>query len=192
MTVFIITVVVVLFIVILTGRKNNKATHQQQEKQKQQPKPKHDPLYIERMEMLKQLAEQRGDTEAVRAIIEDRYDELAESRAIKKQAATAPSFASYSFNIAGINFRHGISEYVGKSEGVLKPQPTNRHDPNAIAVYSYDNHHLGYIPADETDDVRNLHLRFPIPVAVQIEECYDSTDHRFFVGTVTIKVKSKI
>ena len=63
---------------------------------------------------------------------------------------------------------------------------------NAIAIYADDGHHLGYVPAFETDSVRALHLRFPIPVYVSIEECYDSDDHRrFFVGQVTIKYKKK-
>jgi len=37
----------------------------------------------------------------------------------------------------------------------LIPEPTNQHDSNAIAVY-VDGAHVGYVPASETADVRQL------------------------------------
>lgn len=37
----------------------------------------------------------------------------------------------------------------------LVPEPANEHDPNAIAVY-VDGAHVGYVPADETEDVQQL------------------------------------
>jgi hypothetical protein len=140
--------------------------------------------------MARQRALQRGDTEAVQAIDNGTYKELLEQRAAER-ATTIPSVVDiYQYNIAGINFRRGIATYFGHSVGSLKPQPHNQHDPNAIAVYSTDGHHLGFIPADETDDVRALRLRFPIPVSVDIEECYDDAEDRtYFVGTVTIQVQ---
>ena len=99
---------------------------------------------------------------------------------------------SLQYNIAGINFRQGISNYVGSINGYIQPQPSNSYDPNAIAVYSEDGHHLGYIPATETYEVHSLHLSFPAPVAIEIEECYDNTEDRtFYVGTVTVLVKRK-
>jgi hypothetical protein len=141
--------------------------------------------------MARHRAEQNGDTEAVQAIDNGTYKELLEKRADDSRPTIAPGIDYYTYNIAGINFRKGIAAYVGRSVGYLKQQPTNRHDPNAIAVYAEDGNHLGYIPADETDDVRALRLRFPIPVSVDIEECYDDDGRRFFVGEVTIKVKAK-
>lgn len=42
---------------------------------------KHDPLYVERMEEAKHQAEERGDLEAIKAIEEDRYDQLMQKRA---------------------------------------------------------------------------------------------------------------
>lgn len=142
--------------------------------------------------MARERAEQQGDTEAVQAIDNGTYKELMEKRAAARESEIAPGVEIYQYSIAGINFRKGIAAYVGSSVGYLKPQPTNRHDPNAIAVYSDDGQHLGYIPADETDDVRALRLRFPIPVAVYIEECHDDAEDRtFFVGTVTIQVQKK-
>lgn len=140
----------------------------------------------------RQHAEQTGDIEAVQAIDNGTYKELLEQRAAKRQASIPSDIISYPYNIAGINFRRGISNYVGLSTGCLQPEPTNKYDPNAIAVRANDGHLLGYIPAEETEDVRNLHLRFPIPVSIKIEECFDDAEDRtFYVGEATIKVKRK-
>jgi hypothetical protein len=141
--------------------------------------------------MARQRAEQNGDTEAVQAIDNGTYKELLDKRAAIREAAIAPSITTYSYSIAGINYRKGVRNYVGLFEGYISPEPSNRYDPNAIAVYSDDGHHLGYIPATDTYEVYSLHLRFPIPVAIHIDKCYDGDDRRFFVGTVTIQVKSK-
>lgn len=136
-------------------------------------------------------AEQIGDTEAVQAIDNGTYKELLDRRATKRQQTIPQDYTAYQYDIAGINYRRGIADYVGKCTGYLKQQPTNRHDPNAIAIYSSDHHHLGYIREYETDEVRSLHISFPIPVSVDIEECYDYDEsRRFFVGSVTILVKS--
>ena len=142
--------------------------------------------------MARQRAEQNGDTEAVQAIDNGTYKELLDQRAAIREASIAPSITTYSYSIAGINYRKGIRNYVGLFEGYISPEPSNRYDPNAIAVYASDNHHLGYIPATDTYEVHKLHLRFPVPVAVKIEECYDDYGSRkFYVGSVTIKVKTK-
>ena len=142
------------------------------------------------LKMARRRAEEAGDTEAVQAIDNGTYKELLEKRASNRQSTLPADFDMVTYDIAGINFRKGIADYVGDSTGYLKPQPTNRHDPNAIAIYASDGHHLGYIPAYETDEVRALRLRFPIPVSVNIEECYDDDENRrFFVGQVTIKYK---
>ena len=63
----------------------------------------------EGIEMARQHAEEIGDTEALKAIANGTYKELLEQRAAKRQSTTAPSFATYSFNIAGINFRRGTA-----------------------------------------------------------------------------------
>jgi hypothetical protein len=196
--IIVITIVVIAFIifaVIISSRSNTSDSQNS----------KHNELYMERMEMAKRQAEERGDTEAVQAIIEDRYDELITERALKKQAASAVSKNSKiapspknskqivsasrmsEYDIAGINFRKGIADYVGDFTGYLKPQPTNRHDPKAIAIYANDGHHLGYIPAYETDDVRALGRPFPIPVSGHIDEAYDDDEsRRFYVGVVYV------
>lgn len=139
----------------------------------------------------RQHAEQTGDTEAVQAIDNGTYKELLEQRAAARESKIAPGIEIYQYSIAGINYRKGIAAYLGRSTGYIKPEPTNRHDPNAIAVYAEDGHHLGYIPATDTYEVHSLHLRFPIPASIDIEECYDADDRRFYVGEVSFQVKTK-
>ena len=141
--------------------------------------------------MARQRAEQQGDTEAVQAIDSGTYKELLDQRAAARESKIAPGIEIYQYSIAGINYRKGIAAYLGRSTGYIKPEPTNRHDPNAIAVYSDDDHHLGYIPATDTYEVHSLRLRFPIPVSVDIEECYDDDDRLFYVGEVSFQVKTK-
>jgi hypothetical protein len=141
--------------------------------------------------MVRQRAVESGDTEAVQAIDNGTYKELMEQRAAKREAVIAPDIDILQYNIAGINFRKGVKNYVGHFEGYIKPQPSNRYDPNAIAVYAQDGHHLGYIPATDTYEVHDLHLRFPAQAAIDIEECYDDIESRtFYVGTVTLKIKN--
>ena len=184
---------ILVFAIILVAvifKKDHSTSKGQQEK--------HNPYYMERMADAKRRAEEQGDTEALQAILEDRYDQLMQERAEKNplylkthtKAATTSSGHLYApvgreYSIAGINFRKGISNYVGDFEGYIKPQPTNRHDPNAIAIYHRDGHHLGFIPADETDEVRALGLQFPISVHGNIEEDYDYDEsRRYYRGII--------
>ena len=141
--------------------------------------------------MARQRAEQNGDTEAVQAIDNGTYKELLDQRAADHESKIAQGIEIYSYNISGINYRKGIASFVGNSVGYLKREPSNKYDPNAIAVYSEGGHHLGYIPATDTYEVYSLHLRFPIPVSVDIEGCYDDDDRRFYVGEVSFQVKTK-
>ena len=143
------------------------------------------------LKMARRRAVESGDTEAVQAIDNGTYKELLERRAAKRVQTITADDEIYSYSIAGINYRKGIAAYIGRSTGYIKPEPSNSNDPNAIAVYAKDGHHLGYIPATDTCEVHSFRLRFPIPVSVDIEECYDADDRRFYVGEVTIKVQTK-
>ena len=143
------------------------------------------------LKMARQRAVESCDTEAVQAIDNGTYKELLERRAAKRVQTITADDEIYSYSIAGINYRKGIAKYLGRSTGYIKPEPTNRHDPNAIAVYADDGHHIGYIPATDTYEVHSLRLRYPIPVSIEIEECYEDDGRRFFVGEVTFKVKTK-
>ena len=59
------------------------------------------------------------------------------------------------FNIAGMSHRDNIDDYLGECVGTLEPEPTNEYDPNAIKVLAHDGHHLGYVPKDMTDEIRD-------------------------------------
>ena len=92
-------------------------------------------------------------------------------------------------NIAGINYRQGISRYVGRVECALVQEPENEFDKNAIKIVAEDRHHLGYIPSNQTDFVRSLTANeFPYRCTAFIESKQDETDgHQFFIGFVYIK-----
>ena len=59
------------------------------------------------------------------------------------------------FNIAGMSHRDNIDDYLGEFKGTLEAEPTNAYDPNAIKVLANDGHHVGYVPADMTSEIRN-------------------------------------
>ena len=59
------------------------------------------------------------------------------------------------FNIAGMSHRDNIDDYLGEFKGTLEAEPTNAYDPNAIKVLAPDAHHVGYVPADMTSEIRN-------------------------------------
>ena len=59
------------------------------------------------------------------------------------------------FNIAGMSHRDNIDNYLGEFKGTLEAEPTNIYDPNAIKVLAPDGHHLGYVPANMTSEIRN-------------------------------------
>ena len=59
------------------------------------------------------------------------------------------------FNIASMSHRDNIDNYLGEFKGTLEAEPTNIYDPNAIKVLAPDGHHLGYVPADMTSEIRN-------------------------------------
>ena len=60
------------------------------------------------------------------------------------------------FNIAGISHRDGIKNYLGEFKGTLKPEPTNMYDKNAIKILAPDGHHVGYVPKDTTNAIRDI------------------------------------
>ena len=93
------------------------------------------------------------------------------------------------FKIAGINYRQGISRYVGRVACALVPEPNNEYDPDAIKIVAEDRHHLGYIPSGQTDTVCWLAANeFPYRCTAFIEAHEDEIDgHKFFTGYVYIK-----
>lgn len=58
------------------------------------------------------------------------------------------------FSIAGMSHRDGIDDHLGEFEGTLVPEPANPYDSNAIKILAADGHHVGYVPKDTTDEIR--------------------------------------
>ena len=73
------------------------------------------------------------------------------------------------FNIAGIDYRESIDNYLGEFIGTLEAEPTNEYDPNAIKVLATDGHHVGYVPADMTEEIRT-NTDLPCPCFFYIGE----------------------
>lgn len=186
--IFITLVVILLVVIIYMARKSNKEEQQTQSQPAQQDKPQHGLLYMSLIGEVKRQAEERGDKETVQECLNLTYDE---QMPIRKPDGSYTSIYNplLDFTIAGINFRKGIKKYVGEFFGYIQPEPTNEYDPDAIAIYHSDGHHLGYIPADFTDYIRDLGMPFPLQVFGWIEEDYDEDDHRhYFRGTIYIEI----
>ena len=186
--IFVTLVVILLVVIIYMARKSKKEEQHAQSQPVQQDKPQHGLLYMSLIGEVKRQAEARGDAETVQECLNLTYDA---QMPIRKPDGSYTSIYNplWDFNIAGINFRKGIDKYVGDFFGYLKPEPTNQHDPNAIAIYHSDGHHLGYIPADFTDEIRELGFPFPMQVWGWIEEDHDDDDDRdYFRGTVYIEI----
>ncbi len=55
--------------------------------------------------------------------------------------------------IAGVSYHNDIQD-IGGFFGYVRHDPENEYDPNAIAVHRNDGSLVGYIPKDETDELR--------------------------------------
>lgn len=90
-------------------------------------------------------------------------------------------------NIAGINYRGNLSAYVGDFNGVLVQEPKNDYDPNAIMIKCEDGKHLGYIPENLTDMVREIvgsgFQRYRITGHIYENE---DDDHKYFTGYINL------
>lgn len=92
-------------------------------------------------------------------------------------------------NIAGINYRTGIDDLASLYfDATLIPEPTNEHDPNAIRVEcSEDNRHIGYIPSDATQQVREwIGNNFPYQCYAHIEKSEEWDKTTYLYGHVNI------
>lgn len=136
---------------------------------------------------VKRQAEEHNDQDTIQAVLNMTYDGPMPEQ--KPDGSYTSIYVTYlRYNIAGINYRKRVKDYVGKFMGYIQPEPTNQYDPNAIAVYAEDGHHLGYIPEAETYEIRELGIPFPIEFLGEIEECYDYDRQRnFYVGHILIE-----
>lgn len=88
------------------------------------------------------------------------------------------------FDIAGINFRRGLRDYVGEYKGTLQADPKNRHDKNAIKVLAPDGKHLGFVPRDMTDEVREF-CELPCDCYCLVRRIEDE-DNKYYLGQAYI------
>lgn len=141
------------------------------------------------MEVMRQ-AKLYGDSDTVQAVTNMTYDGPLPEKL--PDGSYTRLYELQDYNIAGINYRGNVATYLGDFEGYLKPDPENEHDPNAIAVYAKDGHHLGFIPAACTDYIRSLGKQFPIAITGTIDQEHDDIEDRYyFVGTVFLYVLNK-
>jgi len=137
---------------------------------------------------VKRQAEERCDEDTVNAVLNMTYNGTLPTQK-PDGSYTCIYNPLWDFNLAGVNYRKNIRDYVGVFDGYLQPEPDNEYDPDAIAVYHADGHHLGYIPQNCTDNIRDLELPFPIAVFGEIEEGYDYEENRnYFKGTVWLEI----
>lgn len=113
----------------------------------------------------------------------------------EKSAATAPFRGQVRLvrylkvNIAGTSHRQGLYKYTGKYQGTIIPEPSNEHDHNALMILAPDGHHLGYVPADDTQIVRDtVHNTFPAPCQIELHRKRDQYDgHYYYWGEAFIE-----
>lgn len=186
--IILLSVVAIIAAASMSSKSNTSTTEQPQ--QSDEELMEHAQYLISLIEVRRQ-AEQYGDTVTMKAIDDMKYDGPIPQ--LLEDGSYTRIYALHDYNIAGINYRENIGEYVGDFDGYLQADPDNEHDPNAIAVYHSDGHHLGFIPAGCTDYIRAFGFPFPIQITGTIEQEHDDIDDRdYFVGTVYLyALKSK-
>ena len=85
------------------------------------------------------------------------------------------------FPIAGISHRENIGNYLGEHLGTLEEEPDNPYDANAIKILAGDGHHLGYVPMDQTQHVRNF-TTLPCPCYIYIGKNDDIYFSDFYIN----------
>lgn len=177
----------IIFLIISSASKPN------QIKQEIKSQPQRAPLTDAENEAIRQ-AKEAFDFDTQIAIIKGIYTgPLPEHVVFDKWTDLYPDL--YHTKIAGINFRKDIRNLATLYfDAILIPEPTNKHDKNAIKIVHAEDHRLlGYIPAEETNDVRKwVNNQFPYPCSAFIDECEEWDDVRdrertFLVGEINIQ-----
>lgn len=184
----ILCLIFIIVLIIIFVKVYKSANAEQTYTQLPNPERKHDEALLEEV---KRQAEEHNDKYTIQAVLNNTYN--GPMPELKPDGSYTSIYVTYlRFKIAGINYRKRIMDYVGKCKGYIQPEPKNKYDPNAIAIYAEDGHHLGYIPQADTQEVRDLGMHFSINVFCEIEEDYDYDDsRRFFVGHILIEQPEK-
>lgn len=144
---------------------------------------------IAQAELMRQ-AKENGDEETCKLIMANKYEgPLPE----KIGDGWTNMYDELEFSIAGINYRENVEKYLGTCEVKLEPDPTNEYDPNAIKIVAADGGHLGFVPKDMVDKVRQYTSLPASGTAViskaesgEIEDD-DKENSEFFYGKVRIR-----
>ena len=164
--------------------------------QEEQSKPQQRQFTLEEREAMRQ-ADEVWDMETYFAISEGTYTgPLPEHIVGGHWTDLYPDI--YRTKIAGINFRKGASSYAGKFVDILLyADEKNEYDPNAIKIITNDYFHIGYIPAEETEAVRQfINNQLPYSAKARIMERteYDDTSDKertYLIGNICIKKQDK-
>ena len=103
----------------------------------------------------------------------------------------------YRTKIAGINFRKDAKSYSGQIiDCMLYADPKNEYDSNAIKIVTNDYTHIGFIPADETECVRQwVNNKLPYQCRANIQErteCdYNDRERTYLIGNICINKPNK-
>ena len=176
--------------IIVIRRNKKKKKKQLEEKQQKILEEKRMEEYRSQLEEVKRQAEAVGDYKTIVDIKNKAYHGPLPNR--KEDGTYTKIYANYvSYDIAGINHRKGIC--VGKFKGYLIPEPNNKFDRNAIAIYDNLSMHVGYIPSYDTNEVRSLGKDFPIEVYGEINSNEDpDTGRAYYYGNVLIEVSDEV
>lgn len=135
-----------------------------------------------------QQAKAQGDEKTVQAILNMTYTGPLPEK--KEDGTYTKIYKNYlRFKIAGINHRESIGDYEGKFIGEVVPEPTNQYDPNAIKIVHQDGKHLGYVPAEDTEQLREwVKNQFPYKCYGEIfqDEDYDE-GRKYYLGEVMVE-----
>ncbi len=135
-----------------------------------------------------QQAKAQGDEKTVKSILNMTYTGPLPER--KEDGTYTKIYKNYlRFKIAGINYISGIGDYEGKFRGEIVPDPTNPHDSNAIKIIHQDGTHLGFVPAEDTAQLRSwVKNIFPYKCYGEIfqGEDYDE-DRKYYWGEVMVE-----
>lgn len=183
----IITVIIVLFNELYMRQRRKEYEEECENKPKPEPDPKR-PLSLAEKEAFRQ-AQEAYDYDAQVAIFNRTYSGPLPEYDGVYWSNIYPNI--YHTKIAGINFRKGLNSLAGTYfDAMLYADPKNEYDPNAIKIVALDYTHLGYIPADETEAVREwIGNQLPYKCRAHIEESTDYDDRTFLIGTVNISKK---
>jgi len=190
---FLVLVVGTVFVYVISSILQDKREYEKRMEEKRKQKEAEEALaqaqHLALLGVVKEQAEQVGDTQTVQAVLNMTYDGR---MPVRKFDGTYVSLYSqvYEYNIAGINFRSAasIKRCVGDFHARLIPEPTNDFDPNAIKIVHECNIHLGYIPAESTGHVRK-NFQLPAYCWGHIDEHRDYDGRQYFTGTVWLETE---